>query len=153
MTWVATEVRESAFGFPVLATIHVLSVTFSVGTLIWFDLRLLGVSLQRQLVSRIYRQLMPWMMSGFAISVVSGAILFMGYATRCYVNTASRIKLVMLILAGINALVYHLMTERNIATWNDHPTPTASARAAGILSLLLWTAVIVAGRTMAYTLF
>jgi hypothetical protein len=153
MTWVATQVRESIWGFSILATIHVLSVTFSVGTLIWFDLRLLGVSLQRQMISRIYRQLSPWMMGGFMVSVCSGVILFAGFATRSYSNTAFHIKLVALLLAGTNALVYHLMTERGIADWDNASTPPSPARAAGIISLVLWTTVIVAGRTMAYTLF
>jgi len=153
MTWLATQVRETAYGFSILATIHVLSMTFSVGTLIWFDLRLLGATLQPQRVSRIYRQLMPWMMGGFVISVVSGAILFAGYATRSYANTAFRIKLATLVLAGVNALVYHVLTERGIAGWDEALKPPPSAKAAGIISLILWTTIIVAGRTMAYTLF
>ena len=153
MSWPALIVRESPYGFAVLASTHVLSVAFSVGTLIWFDLRLLGVSLQSQMVSRIYRQLMPWMIAGFVISLVSGAILFMGYATRSYSNTAFHIKLITMCLAGGNAIVYHLLTERGIAVWDGTPQPPPSARAAGVISLILWTTVIIAGRTMAYTLF
>jgi hypothetical protein len=152
-TWLATLVRESKYGFPVLASIHVLSVTFSVGTLIWFDLRLLGFSLQYQKVSRTYRHLMPWMTGGFVISVISGLILFVGYATRSYVNTAFQIKLVTLLLAAVNALLYHLLTERRIAGWDAAAFPPPAARAAGAISLILWSTIIVAGRTMAYTLF
>jgi hypothetical protein len=73
---VATQVRGSEYGFPAPASTHVLNVTFSVGTLIWFDLRMLGISLHQQRISRVYRQLVPWMMGGFVFSVISGAILF-----------------------------------------------------------------------------
>src|SRR5688500_20326170 len=65
-------VRESAWGFPILVAFHLMGIMLSVGTLVWFDLRLLGVSMTGVRASLMYRRLMPWMFTGFAIMFISG---------------------------------------------------------------------------------
>lgn len=152
-TVVARWVQESQYGFAIVVAVHILGLTVSVGTLIWFDLRLLGVAMLRIPVSRLYRQLMPWTLSGFAVMFVSGGILVTAYATSAYGNLYFRIKVVALVLAGVNAFFYHRVTERQIATWDEARRPSLPAHAAGLISILVWAVVIVAGRMMSYTMF
>jgi hypothetical protein len=146
-------VRESLWGFPILVATHIIGLVFSVGIVLWIDLRLLGVSMTGVPVSRVYRRLMPLAFVGFAVMIVSGVTLFTGFATSAYKNPYFRVKLMALILAGINALVYHTNIERRIALWDRSPAPPAFARMAGIISILAWTMVILAGRMMSYTLY
>ena len=146
-------VRESLWGFPILVAIHLMSLTISAGVVVWFDLRLLGVSMRRQPVSQVYRRLMPLAFVGFAIAFISGAWILTGFATAALENTYFRIKAAALLLAGINAVVYHFVTERTIATWDLTPKPPLPARMAGLVSLTVWTVVILAGRMMSYTMF
>jgi hypothetical protein len=141
------------WGFPILVTIHIIGLVFSVGIVLWLDLRLLGVSMTGVPVSRVYRRLMPLAFVGFAVMIVSGATILTGFATSAYKNPYFRVKLVALLLAGINALVYHTNIERRIALWDRSPTPPSLARMAGIISILAWTTVILAGRMMSYTLY
>jgi hypothetical protein len=129
-TAVGLLVRESTWGFPIL----------------------LGVTLTRWPVSALYRRLAPWMFAGFATMIVSGGLLFVGHATRAYPNIYFRLKMSVILLAAANALVYHFVTERGIATWDRGETP-ASARLAGATSIIVWMVVIVAGRMMAYTMY
>ena len=152
-TKVGVLVRESLYGFPILAAIHILGLTVSVGTLVWFDLRLAGVSMPRCPVSSLYRRLMPWTLVGFGVMFLSGLLLFTGFATKAYGNVYFRIKLTAIVLAGVNALVYHRMTERRIAHWNDAARPPMPARLAGVISIVVWTIAILAGRMMSYTMF
>ena len=146
-------VRESAYGFAIVVAIHILGLTVSVGTLMWFDLRLLGVSMRGCRVSEVYRRLAPWLLSGFAVMFVSGATLFAAYATSASGNLYFWIKAAALLLAGVNALVYHFTTERAIARWDDAPRPPLAARLAGLTSIVVWAVVILAGRMMSYTMF
>jgi hypothetical protein len=146
-------VRESLYGFPALVTLHIMGLGLSAGTLLWFDLRLLGFGLDRAPVTRIYRQLMPWAIAGFLLMFATGAMLFVGFATAAYGNIFFRLKMTAILLAGLNALVYHRSTERTIAQWDAAARPPAPARAAGLISLVLWTIVVVAGRMMSYTLY
>jgi hypothetical protein len=152
-TALGTIVRESLYGFPVLVAIHIMGLVLSVGMLVWFDLRLLGVALQSAPVSRVYRRLIPWASAGYGVMFLSGAILFTGYATQAYQNTFFRIKVAALLLAGINAAFYHLVTERDRPAWDEAPQVPSAARTAGALSIALWATVILCGRLMAYTMY
>jgi hypothetical protein len=152
-TGAASIVRRSAYGFQIVAGLHIIGLAFSVGTLLWFDLRLLGVSLRQCSISEVYRRLAPLTLGGFVLMAVTGAWLLSGFATKAYGNTAFRIKLTALVLAGLNALVFHLLTERDRASWDQSPRPPLAAQAAGLISLVLWAIVIICGRTMSYTMF
>ena len=152
-TSLATLIRESQYGFPIVVAFHILGLTLSVGTLVWFDLRLLGVSMRSCRVSEVYRHLAPWLLSGFSVMFVTGAMLLTAFATSAYGNLYFRIKAVALVLAGVNALVYHFTTERAIVRWDDARRPPLPARLAGLTSIVVWAVVIVAGRMMSYTMF
>jgi len=152
-TETATLVRESLYGFAILVGIHIIALVFSVGTLVWFDLRLLGVAFQGAPVSRVYRRVMPWATSGFVVMFLSGGLLFVGYASAAYQNVFFRIKISALALAALNAVLYHLVTERGRVAWDTQARPPAAARVAGLVSILLWATVILCGRLMSYTMF
>ncbi len=123
MTSVGVMVRESLYGFPIVVAIHIMGIMLSVGMLVWFDLRLLGVSMLANRASLMYRRLMPWMFTGFAMMFISGGMLLAGYATSAYSNLYFRIKVVAMLLAALNAFAYHFMTERRIAQWDADATP------------------------------
>jgi hypothetical protein len=146
-------VRESLYGFPILVGVHILGLVFSVGTFLWFDLRLLGLALPSAAVSRVYRQVIPWATCGFVVMFASGLLLFTGFATKAYPNPFFRVKVAALLLAAANAALYHLVTERNRVLWDSDPRPPRAARIAGLVSLLAWATVIMCGRMMAYTMY
>ena len=152
-TAVGLFVRESLWGFQTLVAIHLTGLALSAGMVVWFDLRLLGVAMRGSPVSVVYRQIMPWAFGGFFVMFVTGGLLLTGAATAAYGNMYFRIKGTALLLAGVNALVYHAVTERGISRWNAAVRPPLAARMAGLISVGLWTTVILAGRMMSYTLY
>ena len=152
-TPLASMIQESAYGFPIVVALHLFGLTLSVGTLLWVDLRLLGVALGQLRVSEVYRGLAPWFFAGFAVMLVTGATLFTAYATLAYGNVFFRVKLAAIALAGVNAAVLHFATQRTSAEWDATARPPIGARAAGLISIILWVAVMLAGRMMSYTMF
>ena len=152
-TRLAELVTQSTYGFPIVVAIHLLGLGLSVGTVIWFDLRLLGRVLISTPVSEVYRRLAPVMMTGFAVMFGSGAVIFTGYAAAAYNNPYFRLKLAMIALAGLNAAVFHLYTQRRLTGWDAWAHPPAAARAAGAISIASWIVVVLAGRMMSYTMF
>ena len=152
-TAVGVVVRESLYGFQILVGTHIMGLVLSVGVLIWFDLRLVGFALQPVEATRVYRRLVPWAAAGFAVMFASGILLFVGYASAAYTNAFFRIKLLAMLMAGVNAFVYHRFTERGAPTWDSAARPPGAARMAGVASLVLWAIVIVSGRMMAYTMY
>ena len=93
-TAIAVLIQESAYGFPILVGIHILGISLSAGTLLWADLRLLGVSLRGYRLADVYRGLAPWFLTGFGVMIISGAVLFTAFATSAYGNVYFRIKTV-----------------------------------------------------------
>lgn len=145
-----TAIRQSVWVFPIIETIHVLGITLLVGTVAILDLRLLGIVLKRQGVSQVASQILPLAWIGFAVMCSSGFLLFSAEAANSYGNPAFRIKLLLLLLVGLNPLVFHLTIYRDVAAWNDRVMTPFRARLAGALSLTLWAGVICAGRAIAY---
>lgn len=146
-------VRESTWVFPTLVALHLLSLGFSVGMVLWLDLRLLGISMPGVRVSEVYRRLMPWALPGFAAMFASGACLLIGYASAAYANPYFRVKALALTLAGLNAFFYHAVTARRSTECDELGLPPFAARLAGGVSIVLWAIVVVAGRMMSYTMF
>ena len=150
---IGTGIRESIWLFPIVETTHVLALALSVGVLIWFDLRLMGWGMKHEPVSQIHKQVMPFAFVGFAIMMLTGVLLFWSEAEKCYLSGFFRLKVLFLILAGLNAGIFELGTKKSIEDWDKYPVPPPKARMAGLISILSWTAVIIAGRATAYNLF
>jgi hypothetical protein len=103
-------------------------------------------------VTEVFDSLRGWMLGGFGVMFVTGALLFAAHARKAYENPYFRAKAALLLLAGVNALVFHLTIDRRRAEWNRDPVPPRAARVAGLTSLVLWVLVIAAGRFFAYAL-
>ena len=140
----AARIGES-WWFPLLESVHVLMATFMLGTLLMVDLRLLGLAARQQPVTRLSSELTPWSWGAFAIAVVTGVGMFITRAGTYMQNPAFQIKLVLLMLAGINMAALHFGILRRVAQW-DTAAPPIAARFAGAASLLVWASVMLAGR-------
>ena len=150
-TWWAVGIKQSDFVFPLIEGSHILSLSFSVGMVMILDMRLLRLSFRSQTVSSMMEQLMPWTLAGFGVMFLTGMLLFAAQAVKVYGNTFFRIKMILMVLAGLNALYYQLRYYPKMAEWEQARTP-AGVRAIAVLSLVFWIGVIACGRTMAYEL-
>lgn len=144
--------HESLFAYPLVETAHVLSLLLFVGSVSFVDLRLLGWTLRDVPVSEVTSRVLPWTVVGFGIAVVTGALLFYAIPVRTYLSIFFRVKVIMLLVAGVNAWLFHRYVQAGIG-WDSDPKPPLRARATGAISLLAWTAVIVMGRMIAYNWF
>jgi hypothetical protein len=142
--------RQSNWAFPTLDTIHTLGIVLVAGTIMLLDLRLLGLGLRSVPVAQIVARIVPATLGGFGLMLVSGGLLFASEAVKMYHSPAFRIKLVLLALAGLNALIFHGTIYRDVANWDHASAAPARARVAGLLSLVFWIAIIAAGRAIAY---
>ena len=147
----STAIGES-WWFPLLESLHVITATFVVGSILMVDLRLLGLAARRHPVSQITREVIPWTLTAFGLSAVTGVGMFMTRASHYIDNRAFQVKLVLLVLAGINMAVFHFGTARGLARWDTSSVTSAASRLAGASSLLLWVGVMLAGRWIGHLL-
>ena len=94
--------------------------------------------------------LRTWMLAGFVVTFVSGALLFWPSAGDLYVNPLFRLKMLFMLAAGANALAFESGLGRRVATWADPLRAPTAARLAGWASLTCWALVILFGRWIAY---
>jgi uncharacterized protein DUF6644 len=145
--------HESLFMYPLVESIHVLTLCLFVGMSILLDLRLLGFALRRVPVAEVTDRLMPWMIGGFVIMIATGLLLFYAIPVRSYQNVFFRLKLIALALAGVNAWVFHATIHKRVHEWGVEAVTPRRARFAGAASLVLWAVIVVCGRMIAYNWF
>ena len=145
--------RESLYMYPLVESAHVLTLCLFLGMTIMFDLRLLGVTLTGVPMAEIRQRLGPWIAAGFVLMVTTGALLFYAIPVRSYQSIWFRLKVMMLIVGGLNAWVFHSRVYHSVAEWDLDPVLPRRARMAGAVSLMLWASIVVAGRMIAYNWF
>src|SRR5580693_9398093 len=145
-----TAIRDSAWLFPIIETVHIFGIISLVGSTSILDLRLMGLTFREEPVSKLAERFLPWAWAGFLIQVVTGLLLFSSEATKMYGNIGFEIKMLLILVAGINAFVFHEIAYQSVGKWDNDPVAPLGARAAGLLSILLWFGIVAAGRWIAY---
>jgi hypothetical protein len=145
----AQYISHSHLLYPVIETVHIVGFVFLVGSAFLFDLRLLGVS-KKIPVTDLAKHLLPWSRRSLLLVIPSGFMLFMTQATSLSDNRVFGLKLILIILALSNAGFFHRFTFRSVSRWDHLQPASTAAKAAGIISLTLWTAVLTCGRFLAY---
>ena len=138
-TSVSVAIRDSAWAFPIIESVHVLGLCL-LGMVILMDLRVLGVALTRLPAEEITADLTPWMTAGVVVMIASGILTFLNNPVEYYTNTVFRVKMLMLLLLAVNA--WALRAGRS-----QQGRKAALART---VSLVLWAGIIVAGRMITY---
>ena len=144
------ETESTEWLFPIVETLHVVALSIVFGSIAMLDLRLLGLSSKRSLVSRLTKEVLTWTWTAWIIAAICGSLMFVAKAVTYSGNLEFRLKFVCMGLAAVNMLVFHFGAFRRVASW-DSQTPPLSARVAGGLSLLLWTGVVFFGRWVGFT--
>jgi hypothetical protein len=147
---ISTALRESEYAFPIIQTFHVLGLAAMAGTIALVDLNVIGVVLRRQPPARTVADILPVTWIGFLVTILSGAALFAAQSEKIVGNLFLQLKFVLLLVAGLNVVVFHVSTRRSISGWGEGVAPSLSAKLSAGLSLAVWTLIIAAGRFIAY---
>ncbi len=150
-TSLAVFIRDSLFAFPLIESAHVIGLTLVFGTIAIVDLRLLGIASSERSFQRLASDTFKWTWAAFALAALTGTLMFITNATGYFNNAYFRTKLVLLVLAAINVLVFELTAGRTVKQWNEAPSAPPVGRAVAAISLVLWLAVIVTGRMIGFT--
>ncbi len=142
--------RESLNAYPIMLTSHVIGMCMFAGLIMMMDVRLAGIGNFNSSVTQVQRQLFPWQMLGFAVSIVTGLLLLYSDPMRFYTNFYFWLKNLLLVLAGLNMWYFHATIYQSVSRWDNDRTPPFGARMAGLMSLVFWAFIIVVGRMIAY---
>jgi len=142
--------RESQYMWAYITVAHVMAMCLFAGTVVMMDLRLLGVGNMHTTFSETQRRLFPWQMVGMILAVITGLVLVFAQPLKFYANVFFWVKMMMIVLAGVNAWAFHNISYLTVASWDAGGTPPFGAKLAGAAGVALWGMVILAGRLIPY---
>ena len=147
-TFVGEFVRGSSWAFPAMQSVHFIGMTLLIGVVGVIDLRVLGLAQGLPIYS--LHRLLPLAFVGFGLNLVTGLMFF---ACDPYVyafNGSFRLKMLLILLAGLNALWFRLGVFLDVEKWGAGAEASPLAKIISGLSLAIWVAVIFAGRYIAF---
>jgi hypothetical protein len=141
-------VLSSQWLWPGLEILHFLGLSLLLGSMLVVDLRLCGML--RQIDIHAVHKLLPWAALGFIFNFSSGVLFFLGDPARYSVNIGFQIKMILILIAGLNALWFFWKVNPEIRHWDTHADTPAAAKVVAVVSLGAWFAVLLLGRLIPY---
>jgi hypothetical protein len=136
-------------GEDAIAVAHIAAFATFVGTVVAFDLRLLGLT--KSIPVRVLaRHLLPWSAAAWLVILPTGIALFTAHADELINHRPFQLKMALLLAAGMNAAAFHTGPFRTVAAWDSGMPAPWGARISAMVSLALWLAVIACGRLVAH---
>lgn len=145
----ATAIRQSLWMYPALEIIHILGIVLLVGAAMLFDFRLLGFPTNLPLAG-MASYLLPWSQRGLILVIPSGLLLFITNAETLGLDPTFWLKMVLLIVAALNALIFHKLVYKGQIEPEISPRLSLRFKIPALISIVVWIAVITCGRLLAY---
>lgn len=147
----ATRIRDALWLFPLIESTHVICLSLVFGTILIIDLRLLGIASTHRPFKQMASDILKWTWAAFALTVLTGTLMFITNARVYYHNSFFRTKMLLLALSGINMLIFELTAGRTIHRWDKDPSAPRAGKAVAALSIAMWVSIIVMGRLIGFT--
>lgn len=142
--------RGDLWLYPMVEVVHIIGFAVLVGSVVMFDLRVLGLS-KTIAVTALARHLLTWSIAALLLIVPAGLMMFTAHPHDFASNDIFILKLCLIATAGVNAVLFHVGVYRSVNRWNTDVAAPALAKIQALLSIGLWMSVILCGRLLAYT--
>lgn len=134
--------------WPVMEITHFIGLTLLLGGLIVIDLRMAGFF--RSIDPATTHKLLPAVVLGFSLNLITGILFFYGDPMRYSINIGFQLKMVLVLIAGMNAAVYHFKVDPLLRTMDRNLASPPIAKVVAFTSLGAWTGVLLLGRLIPY---
>lgn len=145
-------VATSLWAFPTLESMHVIALATVLGSILVVDLRMLGFASKSTPFITLSNDALRLTWVGFLGAAITGLLLFVSKASTYVDNPYFQIKVILLILAGLNMMYFHFVTQKSVALWNSASDIPTAVKVSGGLSLAFWISIAFFGRAIGHTL-
>ena len=142
--------RETAWAFPAALTLHLVGMVLFIGMRLVLGLRLTGWAFAGTSPSQLMTRVGPWSLVGAIVTAVSGLALYTADSARMAANPMFELKIAALSAALVNAWILHTVLAGRIHDRDTSEALPISVQASAYLSLILWVAIMAAGRLVAF---
>jgi hypothetical protein len=146
-TWLTATVAGHFWIVPALQTIHILSVAVVLAGVVLINLRILGLVDKRETIEAVLDRFLVPIGIAVAVLAITGALLIAGEPTRALFRVVFWVKMALILVAGSLTWSHRWA----LSSGGDQVATVATGRKiVALTTLILWLAVIVAGRWIAY---
>jgi hypothetical protein len=145
----AKAMREWLWLYPIVEILHISGFAMLVGSVVMFDLRVLGIAKHIPLRA-LSRFLLPWSWGAVLLVIPTGMMMFSAHAADFLGNPAFQLKMALLLAALMNTAFFHTGPYQGVANWDRDAVAPIAARVSAALSIVIWFSVISCGRLLAY---
>jgi len=146
-TMIGAGIRDSVWLFPVIESLHLLAFAMIGGVVLLVDFRLFGLGLTREPVAEVGRAVQPWLLASLSVMVVTGVLLFLSEAVKCYSSNPFWVKIAALFLA----ILFTFTVRRKVVTADEARVGPFWSKLVALISLVLWGTVAWAGRWIGFS--
>jgi hypothetical protein len=150
-TPLSTAIQDISWIIPFCQTVHILCLAVVLSSVVFLDVRLLGLGPRRIPVSALARRFLPPVWIAVALMALTGAVLVIGEPYRDLPNPVFQAKMLLLVCGLTVTSIIQTRISADPVAWDDG-TAVWPARIAGAASLLIWFSIAVCGRFIAYFL-
>ncbi len=153
VTWILSTslnawVLSSPWAWPIMEILHFMGLSILLGAMLLIDVRLAGH--WRGIALTAVRRLLPWAVFGFGVNLFTGVVFFFGDPERYVANIGFKIKMLLVVIAGLNAVWFKLKVDPDMVNWSTDQDSTTQAKAVAYISLVSWFGVLLFGRLIPY---
>jgi len=146
-TALSQAIQATKWVVPLVQTVHILAIAALLSSVLMINLRLLGVAGTDQTLARVSERFRPVVWWSLPVLLASGLMLIIGEPARSLTNPFFQLKMCLLVVVLIVTLLSQRPLNRDSGFWDNR---VATGRAIAMLSLLLWSGIVFAGRWIAY---
>jgi hypothetical protein len=132
--------------WPVCETLHFIGLSLLLGVVFIVDLRMMGF--MKNVSFATLHRLLPWAVLGFGINVITGMFFFIGAPFQYTTNVAFQWKILLVLVAGLNALYFTVLDQPWMLKSGDEAPGTAKVFA--LSAMFLWVAIMFFGSMLPF---
>ncbi len=144
-------IQNLEWAVPTIQSVHILGVCVTLSSVGMIVLRLMGLAGTRTSVADTARRYVPWLWGALIVLACSGMLLIVGEPRRELTNIMFQIKMFLVLCAIAVIATFQISTRRHPAFWNTEPE-TMRIKMMALSALVLFFAIAVAGRWIAYVI-
>lgn len=143
-------IQLTFWAIPTIQTVHILAIAAVFGSVFMINLRILELAGRQQTMTAVAARYLPWVWWGLLVLLLTGTLLIIGEPGRELVNPAFWIKMILILIAIAVSVWFQGTVRKNIAFWETSHPRRVLIRIAAVAVIVLWGAIIVFGRWIAY---
>jgi hypothetical protein len=142
--------NHNSWVIPTIQSIHIVGIGMVLVSVFMVDLRILGWAGMDQTLRQTTNRFGPWLTGALCALLATGVLMVIGEPVRELVTVSFWLKMFLVAVGTLVAAVFQISLRQDEQHWEDTRVNRASVKWLAILTFLIWVAIIILGRLIAY---